>query len=84
MESDFSVFHRVDDPYRLPSPRFFRLAERLPAYKGAVAAALAADAPPAQPVAPGSGGGPVVLDDVRTVAAMTSDSGFPGIEYMGG
>lgn len=33
--SDFSVFHRIEDPLQLPSPRFFQLAERLPAYQGA-------------------------------------------------
>jgi hypothetical protein len=34
LESDFSVFHRVDDIYSMPGPRFFRLAIRLPKYKG--------------------------------------------------
>lgn len=34
LESDFSVFHRVDDIYSLDGPRFFRLALRLPAYEG--------------------------------------------------
>lgn len=29
-----SVFHRVDDIYSMPGPRFFRLAARLPAYEG--------------------------------------------------
>ena len=82
--SDLSAFHRVDDPMRLSSSRYFLLAERLPAYQGAVASALAAKAAPALPVAPGSGGGPEVIDDVSTVARMTSASGFPGIEYVGG
>ena len=34
LESDFSVFHRVDDMLSLPASKFFRLAERLPAYEG--------------------------------------------------
>ena len=83
IESDLSVFHRVKRPMRLGSSRYFLLAERLVHYDGAVRAALTAKAP-AQPVAPDSGGGPVVVDDVRAVAAMTQGSGFPGIEYSGG
>jgi hypothetical protein len=82
------VFHRVKNPMKLSSSRYFLLAERLPAYEGAVRAALRAKAPaPPEhvPVAPGSGGGlPRVVDDVRTVAAMSSSSEFPGIEYSGG
>ena len=75
VESDLSVFHRVDDWQRLDSPRFFRLAERLPAYNGAVRAALAAVA-----VEPS---GPAELDAL-TLAAMTGgDEQFPGIEYAG-
>lgn len=34
LESDFSVFHRVDDMYALPAPKFFRQASRLFAYDG--------------------------------------------------
>jgi hypothetical protein len=34
LESDFSVFHRVEDMYALPTPKFFRLASRLFAYEG--------------------------------------------------
>lgn len=29
-----SAFHRVDDVYAMPGPRFFRLAWRLPCYRG--------------------------------------------------
>jgi hypothetical protein len=36
IESDMSVFHRVDDIYSMPGPRFFRLAARLSAYEGAM------------------------------------------------
>lgn len=41
IESDFSVFHRVDDPLSLSGPRFFRMAHRLPAYSGVLAARVA-------------------------------------------
>lgn len=83
IESDLSRFHRVDDPQRLASSRYFLLVEQLVHYGGAVTAFLAAQAS-AAPVAPDSGGGPVALD-VRTVASLTADSaGFPGIEYSGG
>jgi hypothetical protein len=36
MESDFSVFHRVDDMYAMGAPEFFRKAHRIAAYQGAV------------------------------------------------
>lgn len=75
IESDLSVFHRVDDWRQLDPPRFFRLAERLPAYQGAVRAALAAVAVEPQ--------GPADLD-ARSLASMTDGPGqFPGIEYAG-
>ena len=58
LESDFSVFHRVDDLGTLDGPRFFRLALRIFAYDGVMAARLAAlddtDTP-----APGAGPGSV-------------------------
>lgn len=34
VESDMSVFHRVDDIRQMPPARFFMLAHRLPAYRG--------------------------------------------------
>lgn len=34
LESDFSAIHRISDMYSLPSPMFFRFAERIGAYKG--------------------------------------------------
>jgi hypothetical protein len=39
--SDLSVFHGVRDASRLDAVVFFKLAYRLPAYQGAVAAAVA-------------------------------------------
>lgn len=43
--SDMSVFHRVDDPWSMPAPRFFTLASRLHVYGGAVAQATIPPAP---------------------------------------
>lgn len=62
--SDLSVFHRVDDPGRLTIRRFRSLALRLPAYAGALRAALGAQTAevasaagtPARPVSPPVGG----------------------------
>lgn len=42
VESDFAVFHRVDDPLSLAGPEFFRKACRLSAYSGVLAARVAA------------------------------------------
>lgn len=36
LESDFSVFHRVDDMYALSAPEFFRKGLRLRFYPGAL------------------------------------------------
>lgn len=36
VESDMSVYHRVDDIMSMPSGRFFKLAKRLPSYQGAL------------------------------------------------
>ncbi|MDQ3760970.1 MAG: hypothetical protein M3460_04525 [Actinomycetota bacterium] len=41
LESDFSAIHRVDDIHILDGPRFFRLAYRLGAYSGVMAARVA-------------------------------------------
>ena len=43
LESDFSAFHRVDDISAMDAPRFFRLAPRLTAYQGVMAARLMAE-----------------------------------------
>jgi hypothetical protein len=42
IESDLSVFHRIDDPWSMPGPRFFRFVMRLPAYAGVMAARVVA------------------------------------------
>ncbi|MCX4750896.1 hypothetical protein OG455_41180 [Kitasatospora sp. NBC_01287] len=38
IESDLSVFHRIDDPTALDGPRYFRLVWRLAAYQGVMQA----------------------------------------------
>lgn len=84
--SDFSAIHRVDDPLSLPSPRFFSLAQRLPAYPGAVQAAMRVQVMEAQrELQPAQTGAPM-NDDVAAVAALSQRGGgeFPGIEYVGG
>lgn len=43
LESDFSVFHRVDDLHALPAARFFRLAARIFAYEGVMTARYVAE-----------------------------------------
>ncbi len=36
LESDFSAIHGISDMLAMPAPKFFRMAERLPAYRGMV------------------------------------------------
>lgn len=43
MESDFSVLHRIDDPYALPGPVFTARLQCLPHYPGAVRARALAE-----------------------------------------
>lgn len=94
IESDLSVFHRIDDPLRqLGSSRYFRLCERLHLYPGAVRAARMMEeaavetspvpvAPQHQPVPAGMGGDDVtVVDDLSAVAELTNRDGILGIEY---
>lgn len=47
LESDFSVFHRVDDLYAVPSRRFLAWADRLVHYAGALRATAEASGPEA-------------------------------------
>jgi hypothetical protein len=44
IESDLSAFHRIDDPSQMTSARYFMLAERLAAYKGALRARIELEA----------------------------------------
>jgi len=53
LESDLSVFHRIDNLHTLDGPRFFRLALRVFAYDGVMAARLAAQTEDTDTPAPG-------------------------------
>lgn len=67
LESDFSVFHRVDDMYSMPARRFVSLANRLPAYQGVMTIRAEEQADRSAPAVPGS----VVSDsDMRTDPAI--------------
>lgn len=81
IESDLSVFHRIDDPYPLSGSRMIRLIERLPVYEGAVRAALLAR----QAVATEPASTTEVLNLAgSTLAAMAGDDpNLVGIEYTG-
>lgn len=50
LESDFSVFHRVDDMYVLPVSVWERRVSQLPAYGGAFALVLQHETVPERPV----------------------------------
>jgi len=56
LESDFSVFHRIDNIRTLDGPRFFRLALRIFAYDGVMAVRLAAQTEGTDTPAPDRGG----------------------------
>lgn len=87
--SDLSVFHGIENPLSLPCSRFFRLAEMLPAYDGAVRNRLLSEARRA--AAAGSPGemleyaaAPGV--DASTLAMLSEQGGggdFPGFDYEG-
>ncbi len=89
IESDLSRFHRVVDPLRMDSPRFFRFARLLPAYGGALYAVMARDAQDEQPqYQPEAMNMNVASDAIPTYSGSTlaaiSDAGggeFPGIEF---
>lgn len=89
VDSDLSVFHRIDNPDALSGSRYFRLAEFLPSYGGAVAHSMTRDLVETQSreveevALPEVS--PSIKDDVAHLAAKSQNSqGFPGIEYTGG
>jgi hypothetical protein len=49
LESDFSVFHRVDDMYAMPVGQWARRLSQLPAYGGAFAIAMQEQGPLPKP-----------------------------------
>lgn len=82
--SDLSVFHRIDDPSSLDAPRYFRLAELLPFYDGAVRhrfqLALIEEARKEQPrPAPAGADAKVMISK----ADHEPRPNAPGIEYRG-
>ena len=96
IESDFSVFHRVDDPMALGSPRYFRLARLLGRYDGALRCALDLERAPLDSSASGEDaslrprelvattGGREELPDITSIVAMSQNAGFPSIAYTSG
>lgn len=96
IESDLSVFHRIEHPEEMPASRYFRLAGRLAAYGGAVAGAFArvlaeeetkkrANAVP-EGVSWVEDDGPLTNPslDGKTLEALQPDPAFPGIEFTDG
>lgn len=81
IESDFAVFHRVDDPLSLSGPEFFRKAARLAAYSGVLAARVAARETRSQPShrAPGAGSG----EPAEQVSLNMMRAQFPDLIEMG-
>lgn len=87
IESDMSVFHRVDDIWAMPPARFFRLAYRLPAYRGVMReVALAAqrdqepeDRPVAARTAPAPARRQPAARDRPVTKAALHDPAFKGI-----
>jgi len=77
VESDLSRFHRIDDMYAVPSVRFFRFANRLIYYEGAVRAAMMRYAATLQeeavdtPVVPAAASGDVVVPPSRAALAVS-------------
>lgn len=66
IESDLSAVHRVDDMWQMDGPRFFRLAHRLPAYRGVMrmrAEAEAERASDGRPARTSDGAGREVVPD---------------------
>lgn len=60
LESDFSVFHRIDDMRAMPGPKFLKYAWRIAAYDGMMARRIEAqqDEPTPRPRPAESSGGP--------------------------
>ena len=81
IESDMSVFHRIDDVDQMDAPRFFQLARRLIHYRGALRDRLMEEANGSQP-APGVAGQAAPVD--LTPQAVQQDPALRGlVEYSG-
>lgn len=74
--SDLSALHRIDDPMSMDCARYFRLAELLPAYEGAVRMAALRDVRESR-TSPEGGGSD---DDVAAArhAAVATGMSDPG------
>ncbi len=82
IESDMSAFHRIDDIYSMEAARFFRLATRLPAYKGVMRALMEAEVAAERRKAEGVGRDgkpePIPLHDPQQLTAALAGTGLRG------
>jgi hypothetical protein len=85
--SDMSVFHRIDDISELDGPSFLRLAWRLPAYTGVMAARVAAAQQEADTRSTPQGhtgyGRSAQEINPGTQAALASEPAFSGVFSFG-
>jgi hypothetical protein len=69
LESDFSVFHRIDDIYSMHGPTFLALAYRISVYGGMIGfRRRAQDAPPEPPTVTAAPAPPADTPAVRPAA----------------
>lgn len=71
LESDFSVFHRVDDLHTMDGPRFLRFAWRIAAYDGMVARRIAAERDTPQPAPQQQRAAPVARQTTAPVSTTS-------------
>lgn len=86
IESDMSAIHRIDDVAALDASRYYRLAELLPSYDGAVRRRFEVILRESEPVitaTPSGTGSARPAGGIRALAAKSGTGRFPGIEYRG-
>lgn len=84
IESDLSVFHRIDDPHLLDGPRYFRLVWRLAAYQGVMQARVNAQQQAPEPrQRPFEYGAPAGDINPGTQTTLQADPAFAGIFSFG-
>ena len=87
IESDMSVFHRVDDIWSMPARKFFPLARRLHSYQGAMRERVLAEqreregGPPAGPP-DGSGTGRAAAGAAAGPRDEGGTPGRPGVPHQ--
>lgn len=81
IESDMSAIHRIDDVAALDASRYYRLAELLPSYDGAVRRRFEVILRESEPVITATP--PRPAGGIRALAAKSGTGRFPGIEYRG-